>query len=413
MMRGAIPEGLTRWLSGLWTALALLLVLAVPAWALWVSPTAAFRIGCWFDPVLLQFNAVLFGSAVALPLLIAVTYVRSMRAEKLRRLQHDLGERWAGLEPEVRRGLNREFSLFNYIGSVCTAMAVTAIGAGILLFLKPALDASDFAVAAVDGGTCSAVDMQGLDFRRGVPFLIAGPYFGAPGDWQDFHARLMIVLTAFQFGFLGAWVHFVSSLGRAYFTCDLTSSTFVSGCIRMTTASLLALTIAFVPLAAGGRLDVNLGGSAMAVIAFTLGYFPASAINALRRFSANALGRLWSPTPVSSATPLTRLPGVSYAHEVRLEREGIDGVEDLEHQDALELALHTGFRLRQLEHWIGQAWLCARLGPDYGPFVRMTGIATRAELAAIDAEGGELIAAALPPELQHKARMVASLAQAR
>ncbi len=52
-------------------------------------------------------------------------------------------------------------------------------------------------------------------------------------------------MIAFQFGFLGAYVYFIGSVVRAYFTLDLTSHTFVDGAIRMIVASILALVLSF------------------------------------------------------------------------------------------------------------------------------------------------------------------------
>ena len=40
---------------------------------------------------------------------------------------------------------------------------------------------------------------------------------------DSYYSHLVRNLTAFQFGFLGAYVYFIGSVVRAYFTMDLTS----------------------------------------------------------------------------------------------------------------------------------------------------------------------------------------------
>ena len=74
------------------------------------------------------------------------------------------------------------------------------------------------------------------------------------------------------------------------------------------------------------------------------------------------------------------LAGMSYTHELRLEREGFDNLENLSTADAVDLAIRTCFSYTQLQQWIDQAWLAAHLREDYPDFVRRTGISTSEEL---------------------------------
>jgi hypothetical protein len=74
------------------------------------------------------------------------------------------------------------------------------------------------------------------------------------------------------------------------------------------------------------------------------------------------------------------LAGMSYAHELRLEREGYDNVENLSNADAVDLAVRTCFTYNQLKQWIDQAWLAIHLREDYPEFVRRTGITSGEEL---------------------------------
>ena len=74
------------------------------------------------------------------------------------------------------------------------------------------------------------------------------------------------------------------------------------------------------------------------------------------------------------------LPGMSYAHELRLEREGFDNVENLSHADAVDLAVRTCFTYNQLKQWIEQARLASLVREDYSEFVQRTGITSQDEL---------------------------------
>ena len=74
------------------------------------------------------------------------------------------------------------------------------------------------------------------------------------------------------------------------------------------------------------------------------------------------------------------LAGMSYAHELRLEREGFDNVENLSNADAVDLAVRTCFSYPQLKQWIDEAWLASHLREDYPYFVRRSGLSTGEEL---------------------------------
>src|SRR5690606_37338943 len=62
---------------------------------------------------------------------------------------------------------------------------------------------------------------------------------------DEYYSHLIRNQVAFQFRFLGAYVYFIGSVVRAYFTMDLTAHTFVDGAIRMMVASILALVLSF------------------------------------------------------------------------------------------------------------------------------------------------------------------------
>ena len=92
--------------------------------------------------------------------------------------------------------------------------------------------------------------------------LTMGPFVELFETNRDaYYAHMVRNLTAFQFGFLGAYVYFIGSVVRAYFTLDLTSHTFVDGSIRMIVASIdspaLVLSFAFDFAVIGGDSSVR------------------------------------------------------------------------------------------------------------------------------------------------------------
>src|SRR5206468_2609892 len=110
---------------------------------------------------------------------------------------------------------------------------------------------------------------------------------------------------------------------------------------------------------------------------------------------------------------------MSHAHEVRLEREGLDNIENLCCANPLDLAVRTGFSYTQLSNWIDEAWLRARLRDDYDEFERRTGIATKGNLTELmrnwskvktSVSATEFLATSLQEPLRSKVFVVAALA---
>lgn len=374
------------------------------------------RILCWFDPILLAYNALLMTAAILIPPVTTILYVNQMRDEKERRLARDLGrghddhdDDRLELIGEVRRRLDREFRFSNYFGAVVTTMLVTAMGTGILLMMK--MTPINPLEPVVVGQACSGPGMQGVDFTKGASFLILGAFMRDIGDPSKLYPNLIIGLVAFQFGFLGAWINFISQLARGYFMCDLTPNTFVHGSIRMATASVLALVLSFVvPVFFQGGAENETFLRTLPVLSFFFGYFPSSALRMIENVGVKALAAL-PGMALDRWTPLTALSGVSYLHEVRLSREGIDNVEYLSEANSLDLALRTGFGYRQLDDWIGEAWLRKHLGGDYDAFADATGIRRRQGLITFLDQwtptpscqrAQDLLAQALDPKLYRK-----------
>lgn len=182
----------------------------------------------WFDPVFFQYNLVMTLLAVLVVPSLALSYIQAMTDRKEKQLQREVPvERRA----EIRRRMGRRASFSAYRGSVWLTTTVVLLGTCILLLFKPAPSCAEL----------------GVDFSLGANMLTMGPFAELYGKNPDaYYSHVVHSLTAFQYGFLGAYIYFIGSVIRAYFTLDLTSHTFVDGAVRMIVASILALVLSFV-----------------------------------------------------------------------------------------------------------------------------------------------------------------------
>ncbi len=372
----------------------------------------------WFDPLFFAYNLALAVMAVLIIPLITYLYTRNMKGEKLRRLKRDLQPKELELfRKDVEELIPAQFTFSRYVGSMGTAMLVVAFGIFIILLLKPyfppvtgetAASAGGMSMAKASKSGSAALEAQaaipgtgqggnpggtagkdgqiglGVDYGKGANMLLLGPFVEMYWSQRGkYYHQIVISLTAFQFGFLGAYIYFIGYLVRSYFTLDLSSHTYVAGTIRMVTSSVLALVLSFALPGLG--VFGSLPGAAenerflrfLPFLAFFLGYFPNRAIFLLDKWGNRLLGIVRTRY---AGTPLARLAGMSSDHELRLDREGYDNLENLSHAKPIELAVRTGFSYRQLKQWIEESQLRLHLGNDFEEFADLTGIRTSGEL---------------------------------
>lgn len=312
----------------------------------------------WFDPVFFQYNLVMALLAVLVVPSLALAYIQSMTNRKERQL---LREAPAARHAEILERIRQRASFGTYRGSICLTTTIVLLGICILLLFKP--------LPSANGG---------VDFSLGGNMLIMGVYAELFGrDPGAYYTHLVRSLVAFQFGFLGAYIYFIGSVARAFFTVDLTPHTFIDGSIRMIVASILALILSFAVYAVSPETAGQSPGL-LPVVSFFFGFYPKRAAVAIERIVLKIVQSL--PGDSYRALPLSMLAGMSYAHELRLEREGYDNIENLSTADTVDLAIRTCFTYGQLEQWKDQAWLAVHLREDYPEFVRRTGITGGSEL---------------------------------
>lgn len=335
----------------------------------------------WFDPVFFLYNVVLLLFVILIAPVITLIYIRTMKKEKIRRLELDIPKAlWEECKVEICKLVNSSFHIKNYLGSVTLLVFVIGFGISIILLLKP------LPITPIPPDA-------GVDYSRGANFLMLGPFIEQYGkNTGIFYHQLIVSLTAFQFGFLGAFVYFIGHLARSYFVLDLTPHTFVDATIRMITGSVVALVLSFVlsslfappaSIANASQALSTLRSSDtflyfLPMVSFFLGFFPTRGLLFIEKLATEVIRFL--PATTYKSKDLSSLPGMSYVHELRLRREGFDNAENLCHGNALDLAIRTGFSYCQLQQWIDQAWLITHLRENYDAFVDATGLTSRADL---------------------------------
>ena len=360
-----------------------------------LRPDAALKSAVsWFDAQFVGYNLMLLLFAVLVPPLLAISYTSSMCEEKTRRMRRELGVLWPQNEKWIGEYIDKQFRWRDYLLGVGAMSVVVAFGGIVLLLLKP-VNSLDLA---------SGMPKPGLDFGQGANLLLLGPYverYGAGNYHMVVHS-----LTAFAFGFLGAYVYSIGQLIRGYFTVDLSPSTFVSSAVRIIAASCTALVAAFAlsimfaeheAAAAAGKAGFNLLGALgdftgfhptheqmvalLPVIGFFFGYFPNRALKTIQHIANRVLrsaeGRGYG------STGLNKVSGMNMSHAYRMEREGIDNMENLACSEPIEIALRTGFPYPQVKTWVGEARLRVHLGRHFIPFVERTGVRTYEQLCLL------------------------------
>lgn len=317
---------------------------------------AFLQVACWFDPVFMVYNILLLLLIVMVVPSITFFYVRSKRIRKENRLRDSFGGD-VQYDDKIKAYLNECFSMRHYIGSMTLLSIVILLGGAIILLLKP----------------MAMSDVQfGVDYSKGANFLMLGSYMHhfVEGNTQEYMRVLVGTLTAFQFGFLGAYVYFITHLVRSYFTLDLSPKIYISCTVRIMMGTILSLVLSFFFITEQTDKGLDLYYY-LPILSFFIGFFPLRGLLFLERAAGGLLHIL--PTNYKS-TNLTHLSGMSYQHELRLNREGFDNVENFATADVVDLTIRTGFSYQQLCDWRSQAKLMVFLGSDYETFRQATSI---------------------------------------
>jgi hypothetical protein len=366
------------WIGRLIMIAVAAVVLALGGWVLSqvpeLYPNPAIReIAKWFDPAFLAYNLLLLVACVLFPALLALSYTLSMGEEKTRRIRRELGALWEPNEGWISEYIAKQLYWLDYVVAVFAMCSVVAFGASVLLLLKPVN-------SLLNPGTME----HGLDFSHGANLLLLGPYVEDHGKHFDV---VVHSLTGYAFGFLGAYIYSTAQLVRGYFCADLSPNAFISAAVRIVVASTTALVAAFglstlVLEQYTGKPNATSHAMMMAllpVLGFFFGYFPSRALKFIQHLATRVL-RTAEGSEYGS-TNLSKVSGMNSHHADRLEREGIDNVENLAASEPIEIALRTGFPFPQVKAWVGEARLRVHLARHFAPFAERTGIRTFDQLS--------------------------------
>lgn len=166
-------------------------------------------------------------------------------------------------------------------------------------------------------------------------------------------------LQAMRYGFLGAYIFSAYLLYRRYSTNDLHPTVYLY-CSFTLIAGLAFNYVAFeamANLAASTNATQNadgIGAGLIAILAFSIGYFPYLAVRWFNRlaYSAFQVGERRA-----DSQPLSMIDGISDWHETRLRDNGIDDVQNLASAEIIDLLINTSFTTQQIVSWIDQAIL--------------------------------------------------------
>jgi hypothetical protein len=343
---------------------------------------AFMQVICWFDPIFMAYNILLLLLIVMVAPSITFFYVRNKRVHKENRLRKSLGHDEES-KKKIKAYLDESFKMRHYAGSMTLLSIVILLGGAIILLLKPM--------------TISSAGF-GVDYSKGANFMMLGSYMHhfVEDNIKEYMRALIGTLTAFQFGFLGAYVYFIMHIVRSYFTLDLSPSIYTSCTVRIMMGAILSLVLSFFFIS--GQIESGNGDGVqeaakvimqqssleamktpvrlnlyyyIPIISFFIGFFPLRGLLVIER-AASSLLHIF-PTEYHS-TSLTDLTGMSYQHEIRLNREGFDNVENFVTADIFDLTMRTGFSYQQLLDWRSQAELIVFLGNDYDRFRQATSI---------------------------------------
>jgi hypothetical protein len=134
------------------------------------------------------------------------------------------------------------------------------------------------------------------------------------------------------------------------------------------------LTFNFIAFIAISNIGQQSGAEGLlAIIAFSLGYFPTLAIRWFNNLTFNALGMHQRE---ANRLPLRLIDGISQWHETRLNDNGIDNVQNLAAANIQDLLLNTTFSAEEVIDWVDQAILYLYLDEDAIQSFRRAGVRT-------------------------------------
>ncbi len=190
-------------------------------------------------------------------------------------------------------------------------------------------------------------------------WLITLPDAGAKGINLD-----VDTLRAMRYGFLGAYLFSAYLVYRRHSTDDLQPMVYLY-CAFTIFAGVIFNYVAFEAVTSiSGSSTVatsGVGAGLIAIISFSLGYFPYLAV---RWFNDLAFRTLQVGKRRADSLPLSLIDGISEWHETRLRDNGIDDIQNLASVEIRSLLVNTPFSSQEVVAWVDQANLYLYLDPN-------------------------------------------------
>jgi len=181
-------------------------------------------------------------------------------------------------------------------------------------------------------------------------------------------------VQAMRYGFLGAYLFSAQLIYRRFTTLDLQPGVFMY-CSLTLIAGLMFNYVAFEAInhapSSSGEQSSGFAAGMSAILAFSLGYFPALAITWFNRLAFAGLG---VGDRHENEKPLALIQGISRFHETRLRDNGIDNVQNIASADIKALLEGTTFSAQEVIDWIDQAILILYLDETSITTFRQSGI---------------------------------------
>lgn len=172
-------------------------------------------------------------------------------------------------------------------------------------------------------------------------------------------------LLAMRYGFLGGYIFSAYLVYRRYSTNDLNPTVYLYCAFVMIAGigfNYVAVeSLVHIASESNKTPDTGIGAGLLAVLAFSIGYFPYLAV---RWFNNTAYRALQIGQRRADGMPLGILDGISDWHETRLRDNGIDDVQNLAAAEVRDLLVNTAFSAQQVIAWIDQASLYVYLEPS-------------------------------------------------
>lgn len=271
---------------------------------------------------------------------------------------------------------------------------VISTAAGIFILLLPARQLPELAGGSVGANILS----------------VGGLSDAGPADYEN-------AVTIASLAFAGAFLYCLRLFLRSLLAFDLSAVTFLRAFAHMLFATVLAVVIwraapDFRSVASGfaqSAVAMERNGAAkaphaaadapapakperapklMLFLAFAVGFLPDTAFSWIGRKARLLVNRRSASLATHAAvTPLTVIDGINFTTAYRLEEMNIANVENLAAANPIMLNVETAIGIFTLVDWIGQAQLCAAVGPHRFLLLRKLNLRTIFDLerAVLDA----------------------------